>query len=99
MLLARPHHHHDFHHLLEQHRLARQLFKTINRWLAEAGVMMTCDEIFVSADAGDQGAAQCEELVEEEVDWLMTATCTNHHQSGGRPLVAVARLNSGQKKR
>ncbi len=28
-------------HLLEQHQLARQLFKTINRWLAEAGVMMT----------------------------------------------------------
>ncbi|WP_435816704.1 hypothetical protein, partial [Escherichia coli] len=25
----------------EQHQLARQLFKTINRWLAEAGVMMT----------------------------------------------------------
>ncbi|MEP8697177.1 transposase, partial [Citrobacter freundii] len=23
------------------HQLARQLFKTINRWLAEAGVMMT----------------------------------------------------------
>ncbi|TXP92860.1 IS5/IS1182 family transposase, partial [Escherichia coli] len=26
---------------LEQHQLARQLFKTINRSLAEAGVMMT----------------------------------------------------------
>ena len=32
----------NFRHLLEQHQLARQLFKTINRWLAEAGVMMTC---------------------------------------------------------
>ncbi len=30
----------NFRHLLEQHQLARQLFKTINRWLAE-GVMMT----------------------------------------------------------
>ncbi|WP_258318444.1 transposase, partial [Enterobacter ludwigii] len=30
----------NFRHLLEQHQLARQLFKTINRWLAEAGVMM-----------------------------------------------------------
>ncbi len=28
-------------HLLEQHQLAHQLFKTINRWLAEAGVIMT----------------------------------------------------------
>ncbi|WP_315865610.1 Tn3 family transposase, partial [Klebsiella pneumoniae] len=28
-------------HIREQHQLARQLFKTINRWLAEAGVMMT----------------------------------------------------------
>ncbi len=26
----------NFRHLLEQHQLARQLFKTINRWLAEA---------------------------------------------------------------
>ncbi len=25
----------NFRHLLEQHQLARQLFKTINRWLAE----------------------------------------------------------------
>ncbi|MDM2761748.1 IS5 family transposase, partial [Citrobacter sp. Cpo150] len=31
----------NFRHLLEQHQLARQLFKTINRLLAEAGVMMT----------------------------------------------------------
>ena len=31
----------NFRHLLEQHQLACQLFKTINRWLAEAGVMMT----------------------------------------------------------
>ena len=31
----------NFRHLLEQHQLDRQLFKTINRWLAEAGVMMT----------------------------------------------------------
>ncbi len=31
----------NFRHLLEQHQLAHQLFKTINRWLAEAGVMMT----------------------------------------------------------
>ncbi|MDX7691914.1 IS5 family transposase [Aeromonas caviae] len=31
----------NFRHLLEQHQLARQLFKTINRWLAEDGVMMT----------------------------------------------------------
>lgn len=30
----------NFRHLLELHQLARQLFKTINRWLAEAGVMM-----------------------------------------------------------
>ena len=30
----------NFRHLLEQHQRARQLFKTINRWLAEAGVMM-----------------------------------------------------------
>ena len=28
-------------HLLEQHQLVRQLFKTINRWLTEAGIMMT----------------------------------------------------------
>ena len=38
--LPGSHHHHEF-RLLEQHQLARQLFKTINRWLAEAGVMMT----------------------------------------------------------
>ncbi|WP_123003997.1 IS5 family transposase, partial [Escherichia coli] len=31
----------NFRHLLKQHQLARQLFTTINRWLAEAGVMMT----------------------------------------------------------
>ncbi len=31
----------NFRHLLEPHQLAYQLFKTINRWLAEAGVMMT----------------------------------------------------------
>ncbi|EPG6758952.1 IS5 family transposase [Citrobacter freundii] len=31
----------NFRHLLEQHQLARQLFKTINRLLVEAGVMMT----------------------------------------------------------
>ena len=30
----------NFRHLLEQHQLARQLFKTVNRWLTEAGVMM-----------------------------------------------------------
>ncbi|MDX5578883.1 IS5 family transposase, partial [Escherichia coli] len=30
-----------FYPKVEQHQLARQLFKTINRWLAEAGVMMT----------------------------------------------------------
>ncbi|WP_320760971.1 IS5 family transposase, partial [Escherichia coli] len=35
----------NFRHLLEQHQLARQLFKTINRWLAEAGVMMTHPEM------------------------------------------------------
>ncbi|HFT4590590.1 TPA: transposase, partial [Klebsiella pneumoniae] len=28
----------NFRHLLEQHQLARQLFKTINRWLAEVDV-------------------------------------------------------------
>ncbi|WP_405022742.1 transposase, partial [Klebsiella pneumoniae] len=39
----------NFRHLLEQHQLARQLFKTINRWLAEAGVMIqTRKEIFLS---------------------------------------------------
>jgi IS5 family transposase len=38
---AGPHHHHEFPPPAEQHQLARQLFKTINRWLAEAGVMMT----------------------------------------------------------
>ncbi|KXU60285.1 hypothetical protein AWN70_25120 [Escherichia coli] len=38
---AGPHPIMNFRHLLEQHQLARQLFKTINRWLAEAGVMMT----------------------------------------------------------
>lgn len=31
----------NFRHLLEQHQLARKLFKTINQWLSEAGVMMT----------------------------------------------------------
>ena len=31
----------NFRHLLEQHHTGRQLFQTINRWLAEAGVMMT----------------------------------------------------------
>ncbi len=37
----------NFRHLLEQHQLARQLFKTINRWLAEAGVMMTQGTVVV----------------------------------------------------
>ena len=44
----------NFRHLLEQHQLARQLFKTINRWLAEAGVMMTqgtlVDATIIEAD-------------------------------------------------
>ncbi|MDO1630833.1 IS5 family transposase, partial [Escherichia coli] len=31
----------NFPNMLAQLQLARQLFKTINRWLAEAGVMMT----------------------------------------------------------
>ncbi|RQM74801.1 IS5 family transposase [Aeromonas jandaei] len=30
----------NFRHLLEQHRLARQLFDTVNLWLSEAGIMM-----------------------------------------------------------
>ena len=36
----------NFRHLLEQHQLARQLFKTINRWLAEAGAAMTCKALW-----------------------------------------------------
>ena len=31
----------NFRHLLEQHRLARQLFESINQWLSDAGIMMT----------------------------------------------------------
>ncbi|MCV8896866.1 IS5 family transposase [Escherichia coli] len=58
----------NFRHLLEQHQLARQLFKTINRWLAEAGVMMTQGTL---VDAGYQGAPQREELAEVDVDWLI----------------------------
>ncbi|MGS0353088.1 transposase, partial [Escherichia coli] len=30
----------NFHHLHEQNQLARHLYNTSNRWLAEAGVMM-----------------------------------------------------------
>ncbi|HHQ4466003.1 IS5 family transposase [Aeromonas veronii] len=30
----------NFRHLLEQHRLARQLFDTVNQWLSDAGIMM-----------------------------------------------------------
>uniref|UniRef100_UPI003BA061CC IS5 family transposase n=1 Tax=Aeromonas jandaei TaxID=650 RepID=UPI003BA061CC len=30
----------NFRHLLEQHRLARQLFDTVNLWLSDAGIMM-----------------------------------------------------------
>ena len=30
----------NFHHLLEQHRLARQLFDAVNQWLSDAGIMM-----------------------------------------------------------
>ncbi len=41
----------NFRHLLEQHQLARQLFKTINRWLAEAGVMI-CP--LYTSDAADE---------------------------------------------
>ena len=40
----------NFRHLLEQHQLARQLFKTINRWLAgSCGVMMNCWHFLVDA--------------------------------------------------
>ena len=31
----------NFRHLLEKHKLTRQLFKTVNQWLSECGVMMT----------------------------------------------------------
>ena len=30
----------NFRHLLEQHRLARQLFDAVNLWLSDAGIMM-----------------------------------------------------------
>ncbi len=30
----------NFRHLLEQHRLARQLFDAVNQWLSDAGIMM-----------------------------------------------------------
>ncbi|TCN90535.1 DDE family transposase [Shewanella fodinae] len=30
----------NFHHLLEQHKLAREIFSTINQWLSECSVMM-----------------------------------------------------------
>ena len=30
----------NFRHLLEQHRLARQLFDSVNQWLSDAGIMM-----------------------------------------------------------
>ena len=44
----------NFRHLLEQHQLARQLFKTINRWLAEAGVMMTQGTLVDTIHRGSQ---------------------------------------------
>jgi len=31
----------NFRHLLEKHKLTRQLFKTVNQWLSDCGVMMT----------------------------------------------------------
>ncbi len=31
----------NFRHLLKQHKLARKIFSTVNRWLAECGVLMT----------------------------------------------------------
>ena len=31
----------NFRHLLEKHKLTRKLFKTVNQWLSECGVMMT----------------------------------------------------------
>ncbi|WP_457802774.1 IS5 family transposase [Vibrio cholerae] len=31
----------NFRHLLEKHQLARKLFKTVNQWLSDCGVMMT----------------------------------------------------------
>ena len=31
----------NFRHLLEMHKLTRQLFKTVNQWLSDCGVMMT----------------------------------------------------------
>ncbi|AGP81541.1 IS5 transposase [Alteromonas mediterranea MED64] len=31
----------NFRHLLEKHKLTRKLFKTVNQWLSEFGVMMT----------------------------------------------------------
>lgn len=30
----------NFRHLLEQHRLARQIFDAVNQWLSDAGIMM-----------------------------------------------------------
>lgn len=31
----------NFRHLLEKHKLTRKLFKTVNQWLSDCGVMMT----------------------------------------------------------
>ena len=31
----------NFRHLPEKHKLTRKLFKTVNQWLSECGVMMT----------------------------------------------------------
>lgn len=30
----------NFRHLLEKHKLTRKLFKTVNQWLSDCGVMM-----------------------------------------------------------
>jgi IS5 family transposase len=66
----------NFRHLLEQHQLARKLFKTIDQWLSEAGVMMTqgtlVDATLIEAPSSTKNKQQQrEELAKVKVDWLI----------------------------
>ena len=59
----------NFRHWPEQHQLARQLFKTVNRWLTEAGVMMIqgtlVDATIIGAPRSTKNKEQQRELVRQ----------------------------------
>ncbi len=81
----------NFRHLLEQHQLARQLFKTINRWLAEAGVMMTqgtlVDATIIEAPSSTKNKEQ-----QRDPEMHQTKKGNQWHFGMKAPLVSMPRV-------